>query len=133
MHYINLFPQCTWLPLLLQWQITTPLVLICVIVELYLTSRRKSKIFSHSAKWNTFSKFEFIALKFVSATFLIVCFFKFKEKHFSNWEKYFLFHFRSSFCCGEDQILEFYIFKLLDISKTRNTFHWVSWEGNTVC
>ena len=53
----------------------------------------------------------------MSATFLIVCFFKFKEKHFSNWEKYFLFHFRSSFCCGEDQILEFYIFKLLDVTK----------------
>ena len=44
-NYVNLFPQYTWLPLSLTWQITTPLVLICVILELYLTSRRKPKFF----------------------------------------------------------------------------------------
>ena len=36
-------------------------------------------------------------------------FFKSKPEHLSNVEKYFLFHFKSSFRSQENQILEFYI------------------------
>ena len=36
--------------------------------------KKKTQNSPNSAKRNTFSKFEIIALKFVSATFLLVCF-----------------------------------------------------------
>ena len=49
-------------------------MLICVILELYLTSKRKPKNFSNSVKRNTLSQFEFIALKIVCVTFLLVYF-----------------------------------------------------------
>ena len=44
------------------------------ILKLYLTSRRKPNFFSNSVKRNTFSTFEFIAVKVVSAAFLLACF-----------------------------------------------------------
>ena len=68
-----------------------------------------------------------LVLKAVSATFLLV-FFKSKREHLSNYEKCFLFHFKSSFRSRENQILEVYIFKFYDVIKflsinERNTFH----------
>ena len=39
-------------------------------------------------------------------------FFKSKRKHLRNLEKCFLFHFRSSFCFLEKQILEFYFLNI---------------------
>ena len=44
-------------------------------------------------------------------------FFKSKQEHWSNLEKYFLFHFRSSFHSQENEILEFYILKFHGIIK----------------
>ena len=44
-------------------------------------------------------------------------FFKFKLEHLSNWERCFLFHFRSSFRFQKNQILEFYILKFHDVIK----------------
>ena len=44
-------------------------------------------------------------------------FFRSKRKHLSNQEKWFLFHFKSSFTSGEKQILEFYLFKFHDVIK----------------
>ena len=44
-------------------------------------------------------------------------FFKSKRGHLSNKEKYFLFHFKSSFRSQENQILEFYILKFHDVIK----------------
>ena len=44
-------------------------------------------------------------------------FFKSKLEHLSNWERCFLFHFKSSFCSQENQILEFCIFKFHDVIK----------------
>ena len=58
---------------------SNPFSLICVILELYLTPRTKPKFFRNSVKQNVFSKFEFIALKVVSATFLLVCFLSLSE------------------------------------------------------
>ena len=43
-------------------------------------------------------------------------FFQSKRKHLENLEKCFLFHFKSSFCSLEKQILEFYF---LDIQISR--------------
>ena len=65
-----------------------------VILELYLTPRRKPKFLSNSVKRNTFSKFEFIALKVVSATILLVCFLG--KKFFISIQKLFLFWRRSN-------------------------------------
>ena len=47
-------------------------------------------------------------------------FFKSKREHLSNQEKYFLFHLKSSFCSGENQILKFQIFKSHDIIKCQS-------------
>ena len=44
-------------------------------------------------------------------------FFKSKLEHLSNWERCFLFHFKSSFRSQEYQILEFYFFKFHDVIK----------------
>ena len=44
-------------------------------------------------------------------------FFESKRKHLSNYEKCFLFHFKSSFRSRENQILEFYFFKFHDVIK----------------
>ena len=44
-------------------------------------------------------------------------FFKSKLEHLSNWERCFSFHFKSSFCSQENQILEFYILKFHDVIK----------------
>ena len=44
-------------------------------------------------------------------------FFKSKLEHLSNWERCFLFHFKSSFRSQENQILEFYILNFHDIIK----------------
>ena len=44
-------------------------------------------------------------------------FFKSKLEHLPNWERCFLFHFKSSFRSQENQILEFYIFKFHDVIK----------------
>ena len=48
------------------------------------------------------------ALHYIFASF----FFKCKREQLSNWEKYFFFHFKSSFRSQENQILEFYIFQI---------------------
>ena len=40
-----------------------------------------------------------------------------KLEHLSNWERCFLFHFKSSFRSQENQILEFYILKFHDVIK----------------
>ena len=58
-----------------------------------------------------------LLLKVASATFVLVCFFKSKRKHFSNYEKCFLFHFKSSFRLRENQILELSISKFHDVIK----------------
>ena len=44
-------------------------------------------------------------------------FFKSKLEHLPNWERCFLFHFKSSFHSQENQILEFYILKFHDAMK----------------
>ena len=44
-------------------------------------------------------------------------FFKPKLERLSNWERCFLFHFKSSFLSQENQILEFYILKFYDVIK----------------
>ena len=58
-----------------------------------------------------------------------------KGKYFWNKEKI-LFHFESSFCSWDNQILIFQIFKCHDIIKClsikRKTFYWIIWEVNTV-
>ena len=51
-------------------------------------------------------------LKVVSVRFLLVGFVS-----LPNWERCFLFHFKSSFCSQENQILEFYILKFHDAIK----------------
>ena len=68
--------------------------------------------FLHYAKQRVF-----VILKVVSATFLLVCFFRSKQEYLSNYGKCFLFHFKSSFRSRENQILEFYIFKFHDVIK----------------
>ena len=62
-----------------------------------------------------------------------------KESTYETRKKCFLFHFKNSFCSRENQ------FWILDIQiswrsksikpkhKTRNTFHWKTWEVNAVC
>ena len=50
-------------------------------------------------------------------------FFKSKRKHLSKQEKCFLFHFKSSFHSGENQILEFQMFRFHDIIKCRSIKH----------
>ena len=44
-------------------------------------------------------------------------FFESKLEHLSNWERCFLFHFKSSFLSQKNQILEFYILKFHDVIK----------------
>ena len=44
-------------------------------------------------------------------------FFKSKQEYLSNYEKCFLFHFKSSFRSRENQISKFYIFKFHDVIK----------------
>ena len=44
-------------------------------------------------------------------------FFKSKVEHLGNKEICFLFHFKSSFCSRENQVLEFQIFKFHDVIK----------------
>ena len=46
-------------------------------------------------------------LKVVSATFLLVCFFKSKGDYLWNKAKCILFHFKSSFCARDNQVIEF--------------------------
>ena len=46
-----------------------------------------------------------------------------KRKHFWNKEKSFLFHFKSSFCSWDIQILTFQSFKCHDIIKCLNVKH----------
>ena len=53
-------------------------------------------------------------LKVVAATFLQVCFFS-KSEHSWNKENCFLFHFESSFCFWDNQILTFQILKCHDV------------------
>ena len=65
----------------------------------------------HIAMYNT------ALLKVVSAIFFLVCFFKSKQEHLSDYEKCFLFPFKSSFCTQENKILEFYIFKFTSSRK----------------
>ena len=59
-----------------------------------------------------------------------------KREHKWNKEKCFLFHFESSFHSGDNQILNFQIFKCHDIkcpsTKQKNTFYRITWEVNTV-
>ena len=71
---------------------------------------------SLSFKTNDDAKFKF-DLKVVSATFLLVSFFKSKQEHLPNQEKRFSFHLKSSFHSQENQILEFQIFKFHDVIK----------------
>ena len=51
------------------------------------------------------------------ATFLLVCFLILKESTWETRKNIFLFHFKSSFCSQENQILEFQIFKFHDVIK----------------
>ena len=64
-------------------------------------------------------------------------FFKSRQKHLSNYEKCFLFNFKSSFRSRENQILEFPIFRFHDVIKClsikQEIFYWITWEVNTVC
>ena len=48
-----------------------------------------------------------MALKVVSAIFLLVCFLSQKEGTCETRKKVFKFHFKSSFCSQENQILDF--------------------------
>ena len=48
---------------------------------------------------------------------LLVCFLSLNESTCQTRKNAFLFHFKSSFCSQENQILEFYIFKFHDIIK----------------
>ena len=48
-------------------------------------------------------------------------FFKSKLEYLSNWERCFLFHFKSFFHSQENQILEFYILKFHDGIKCLST------------
>ena len=48
-------------------------------------------------------------------------FFSSKREFLPNWEKCFLFHFKSSFHSRENQILEFCIFKFHDVIKCLST------------
>ena len=57
------------------------------------------------------------SLKVVSATFLLVCFLSLNESTYQTRKNVFLIRFKSSFRSGENQILEFYIFKFHDVSK----------------
>ena len=56
-------------------------------------------------------------LKVVSATFLLICFFfkSQKECFCETKENVFLFHFKSSVCCLENQSLDFWIFNFHDV------------------
>ena len=45
-------------------------------------------------------------------------FFKSKLQHLPNWERRFLFHFKSSFRSQENQILGFYILKFHEVINT---------------
>ena len=56
-------------------------------------------------------------LKVVSATFLLVSFLSVNESTYQTRKSVFLFHFKSSFCSPENQVLEFYIFKFHDVIK----------------
>ena len=78
-------------------EITTLLVLLCVILESYLTSRTKPKYFSNSAKRNTLSKFEFIALKVVSATLFLVCFLSLNKSNCQTRKNVFYFNSKALF------------------------------------
>ena len=59
-----------------------------------------------------------------------------KKEDLRNKEKCFLFHFESSFCSGDNQILNFPIFKCHDVIKClsmkHKTFYWITCEANTV-
>ena len=62
-------------------------------------------------------------------------FFTFTGEHLSNKEKYFLFHFKSSFRFWDNQILTFSEMlwrHQMPKDETPNTFYWVNWEVNTV-
>ena len=63
-----------------------------------------------------------VHLKVLSATFLLVCFMS-KRQHLQNKEKYFLFHFKSSFCSCDNQILIIHIFKCHDVIKCLGMKH----------
>ena len=87
--------------------------------------------------WHIANLISRITLKIVSATFLLVCFLSL-NKNTCQTRKMFFIHFKSSFRSPENQILEFYIFKFHEVikclkHKTRNTFHWITWEVNKVC
>ena len=59
-----------------------------------------------------------------------------KREHLWNKKKSFLFHFKSSFCSWDNQILAWDIHiswrHQMPKHKTRNTFYWITWEVNTV-
>ena len=61
---------------------------------------------------------------------------KSKGRHSWNKEKCFLYHFKSSFHSWDNQILTFQIFKCYGVIKCpsmkQHTFHWITWEVNTV-
>ena len=64
-----------------------------------------------------------IILKVVSATFLANLFCMPKRQHLWNKEKYFLFHFESSFCSRDNQILTFQVFKCHEVIKCLGMKH----------
>ena len=53
--------------------------------------KKKAEIFSNSVKRNIFSKFKFLALKVVSATFLLVSFLNLNKSTCQTWESVFYF------------------------------------------
>ena len=67
------------------------------------------KIFDHNLV--AIGKYK-LALKVVSATFLLVCFLHLNE---STCQTSFLFHFKSSFRSQGNEILEFYTLKFHDV------------------
>ena len=57
-----------------------------------------------------------------------------KREHFWDEKKCYLFHFGSSFCSWDNQIMTFQIswHHKMPKHKTRNTFLWITWKVNTV-
>ena len=86
----------------------------------YILKKRKSLQYSsHSKDENyihTLYMYNLLALKFLSATFLLVWFLSLNESTCQT-RKFFLFHFKSSLCSRENQILQLYIFKFHDVMK----------------
>ena len=107
----------------------------------YILKKWKSLQYSSYSKdenyIHTLCMYNLLALKFLSATFLLVCFLSLNEstcqtrkKIFISLQKLFMFSRKSNF-----RIIHFQISWRHEMSKhkTRNTFHWITSEVNRVC